>query len=102
MRRYLIHSIHDDRSAVLVDKGFIKSSAWQFFVTTAGMVSTINGAIAGVFAGAVAASLVGSAITLSVIAELFGASVLLLRRYHKQAWAAAERKLTVLFPDAPK
>ena len=48
MRRYLIHSIHDDRSAVLVDKGFIKSSAWQFFVPTAGMVSTINGAIAGV------------------------------------------------------
>jgi len=46
--------------------------------------------------------LVGSAITLSVIAELFGASVLLLRRYHEQAWAAAERKLTVLFPDAPK
>jgi hypothetical protein len=103
-RRYLIHSIHDDRSALLVDKGFIKSSPWQFFVTTAGMVSTINSAIAGVFAGVVTTLAVGLAITLSVIVGLliFGASILLLRRFHEQAWAAAEQKLTVLFPDAPK
>jgi hypothetical protein len=102
LQRYLIHSTHDDRSAVLVDKG-LKSSPWQFFVTTAGMVSTINGAIAGVFAGVVATSVIGLAITLSVIAGLlmFGASIFLLWRRHLQAWAAAERRLTVLFPDAP-
>ncbi|NOJ40015.1 hypothetical protein [Bradyrhizobium australiense] len=101
MQRYLIHSIHDDSSAVRVDKG-LKSSPWQFFVTTAGMVSTINGAIAGVFAGVVATSAIGSAITPSVIVGLltFAASILLLRRYHIQAWVAAEQRLTVRFPDA--
>jgi hypothetical protein len=99
-RRYLIHSIHDDRSAVQVNKAF-ESSHWQFFVTAAGMVSTISSAIAGVFAGVITTSALGLAITPSVIvgALSFGASILLLRRYHLQVWGAAEQKLTVLFPD---
>lgn len=102
MRRYLIHAIHDDRSAVLVHKG-LKSSPWQFFVTTAGMVSTINGAIAGVFAGVVAQSAISLPVFLSVGVGLlvFAVSILLLRRYHLNAWAAAEESLTILFPDAP-
>lgn len=103
MQRYLIHSIHDDRSAVRVDKG-LKPSPWQFFATTAGMVSTIDSAIAGVFAGVIMTSLVGSAVLLGVIVGLltFCVSILLLRRYHLNTWAAAEQKLTVLFPDDPR
>lgn len=102
MQRYLIHSIHDDRSALRADKG-LKPSPWQFFATTAGMVSTISSAIAGVFAGVIMKSVVGSAITFGVIAGLliFGMSIFLLRRYHLNAWAAAEQKLTVAFPEDP-
>ena len=98
-QRYLIHSIHDDRWALSVDKAF-RSSPWQFFATAAGMVSTISSVIAGVFAAIVVRSVIGLGIELSVAAGLvvFGASILWLRRYHEQAWARAERHLTVLFP----
>ncbi|MDX8528930.1 hypothetical protein RFM68_31120 [Mesorhizobium sp. MSK_1335] len=100
---YLIHSTHDDQSAVLVDKA-LESSPWQFFVTAAGLVSAISSAIAGVFSSVVMTSVIGAAIPFSVIMGLliFGVSTLLLRRYHLQAWAAAEEKLVVRFPDAPK
>ncbi|MEI9414238.1 hypothetical protein [Mesorhizobium sp. Cs1321R2N1] len=103
MEYYLIHSTHDDQSAVRVDKG-LRSSPWQFFVTAAGMVSVISSAIAGVFSSVVVTSVIGPAIPLSVIVGLliFGASILLLRRYHLQSWAAAEQKLVVRFPDDSK
>jgi len=99
-QHYLIHSTHDDRSALRVDKGF-ESSPWQFFVTTAGMVGTINGAIAGVFMGVLATFVIGTSIVPSVIVGFlsFAASLLLLRFYHLRAWAAAEQRLTVLFPE---
>lgn len=101
VQRYLIHSIHDDRSALSVDKAF-RSSPWQFFATASGMVGTISSVIAGVFAAIVARSVAGLAIELSVMAGLasFAASMLLLRRYHVRAWEEAEQKLTILFPDA--
>lgn len=100
MQQYLIHSTHDDNSAVLVDKG-LKPSPLQYFMTTAGMVSTISGAIAGVFAGILARSVFGLGMPLAVIsgALVFAASILLLRRYHLRAWAVAEQRLAVRFPD---
>ncbi|MDK1492061.1 hypothetical protein QN219_18645 [Sinorhizobium sp. 7-81] len=103
MQKYLIHSTHDDRSAVLVDKGF-KPSPQQYFMSVSGMVSTINGAIAGVFAGIVATSLFSSGMVLGVISGIcaFATSSLLLRRYHMRAWAAAEHKLPTLFPGSPE
>ncbi|RWC23736.1 MAG: hypothetical protein EOS70_07595 [Mesorhizobium sp.] len=102
MQKYLIHSTRDDRSAVLVDKG-LRPSPLQYFMTTAGMVSTISGAIAGVFAGIVATSVIGSGMVLGVISGIlaFVVSILLLRRYHDRAWAAAEQKLMTHFPGAP-
>ncbi|TIW10963.1 MAG: hypothetical protein E5V70_07865, partial [Mesorhizobium sp.] len=102
MQKYLIHSTHDDRSAVLVDKG-LRPSPLQYFMTTAGMVSTISGAIAGVFAGIVATSVIGSGMVLGVISGIlaFVISILLLRGYHDRAWATAEQKLMTHFPGAP-
>ncbi|WP_246729066.1 hypothetical protein [Rhizobium leguminosarum] len=99
MRKYLIHSTHDDRSAVLVDKG-LRPSPWQFFVTTAGMVSTIDGAIAGVFTGIAVTSLIHAGVAPGVVSgvSVLALSVLLLRRYHVRAWAAAEHRLKTLFP----
>ena len=97
--RYLIHPVHDDRSALSVDKGF-RSSEWQFFATASGMVSTISSVIAGVFTAIVGKSVIGLGIELSVMVGLvsFAASILWLRHYHVQAWAEAEQKLSVLFP----
>jgi hypothetical protein len=66
VRRYLIHSIHDDRSALSVDKAF-RPSRWQFFATASGMVGTISSVIVGVFAAIVARSVAGLAIELSVM-----------------------------------
>ncbi|WPH22602.1 hypothetical protein [Variovorax paradoxus] len=73
----------------------------EHFMTTASMVSTISGAIAGVFAGILARSVFGLGMPLAVIsgALVFVASILLLRRYHLRAWAVAEQRLAVRFPD---
>jgi hypothetical protein len=51
---------------------------------------------AGVLVTSVAGS--GRAPGVVVAILLFASSVFLLRRYHIRAWAAAERKLTTLFP----
>jgi hypothetical protein len=99
MRRYLVHSIHDDRSALLVDKG-LRPFRMQYFMGTSGMVSVIDGAIAGVFAGVVAASAIGvgrgAAATAGLLA--FAATMGLLASYQARAWAAAERRMTARFP----
>jgi hypothetical protein len=102
MERYLVHSIHDDHGALLVDVG-LRPSSWQSFLSTAGMVTVIDGAIAGAFAGVVAKAVVGLTIGLSAILGIlvFAASVLLFRRYHVRAWTAAEQGLVVLFPSPP-
>jgi hypothetical protein len=103
VQKYLVHSTHDDRSAVLLDKG-LKPSPLQYFMSTAGMVSTINAAIAGVFAGVVATAIVGAGMAPGAIVGMlvFAASILFFRHYHIRAWAAAEQRLTVLFPNSPE
>jgi hypothetical protein len=99
MRRYLIHSIHDDYLGMLAELG-LRPSPWQSFMTTAGMVSVIDGAIAGVFTGLVVKAADGltmaAPILLGIVA--FAVSVFLFRRYQVRSWAAAEQRLTVLFP----
>ncbi|MDX3928611.1 MAG: hypothetical protein QHC90_22755 [Shinella sp.] len=64
------------------------------------MVSTINGAIAGVFTGIAATSLIHLGMALGVVSGIlvFAVSILLLRLYHVRAWAAAEQRLMILFP----
>jgi hypothetical protein len=100
MQRYLIHPIHDDETAVLSDKA-LRPSYWQSFMSAAGLVSAIDGAIAGVFMGILAKTIVGlsmvTSIALGVVA--FTASVLLMRLFHVHAWVTAEQRLDVLFPS---
>ncbi|KGM32629.1 hypothetical protein [Inquilinus limosus] len=101
MRRYLIHSTHDDDLALSVDRAF-SPSTWQSFMSTSGMVGTIDSAIAGVFAAVLAKATAGVPVPvaagLAILA--FAASVLLLRRHHVRAWTAAEQALAVRFPSA--
>jgi hypothetical protein len=100
IRRHLVHSIHDDPSALLVERG-LTVSPWQFFMSTAGMVSAINGAIAGVFVGVMATALLGP-MTLGVTTGLpaFAASILLHGRHHARAWNRAEQRLPPRFPES--
>ncbi|MEZ2126250.1 MULTISPECIES: hypothetical protein [unclassified Sinorhizobium] len=101
MERYLVHATHDDDLAVRSDKG-LRPSYWQSFMSTAGMVSMIDGAIAGVFAGIIAKAVSGWPMGFAVVAGIvvFTASTVLLRRYHVRAWKAAESELPVLFPSS--
>jgi hypothetical protein len=100
MRRYLIHSMHDDEEAVLADKA-LRQSRWQSFLSTAGMVGAINSVIGGVFAGVAAKALFGiataPAIMLGTLA--FAISMVLFRRYHTRTWIETERRLPVIFPS---
>jgi hypothetical protein len=98
MRRYIIQSIHDDYMGMLGELG-LRPSPWQSFMTTSGMVSVIDGAIAGAFTGLVVKATSGSivaAILLGIAA--FTVSIFLFWRYQVRAWATAEQRLTVLFP----
>ncbi len=100
MEKYLVHSIHDDGQAVLSDKA-LKQSRWQSFMSTAGLVSVIAGAIAGVFAGVVVKTAAGSGVPVAVVLgiAIFAINVAVMRRYHVRTWRAAERRLPVLFPS---
>jgi hypothetical protein len=95
---YLIHSIHDDDQALLADKA-LKSTHWQSFVSTAGMVSAIDGVIAGVFVGIAARTAFGAAVAVVLGALAFAASVVLMRRYHTKTWMKAQRRIPVRFPS---
>jgi hypothetical protein len=100
MKDYLVHSTHDDYRAVLANKGF-KPSHFQSLVSTAGIVSAVNGTIAGVFTGVAIRTTIGSPINLAVLLGILVSlvSILLLRRYHVRTWADAERTLPTRFPD---
>jgi hypothetical protein len=101
--RYLVHSTHDNQLALLADVGF-RPRPWQSFASTAGMVNVVDGAIAGVFAGVLTKTAIGSTIGLAVVVGVlvFAMSNWCLWRYHMRSWEAAEHKLKVLFPDAPQ
>src|SRR5260370_10694183 len=98
-RRCLIPSIHDDYLGMLGDLG-VNPSRWQSFMTTSGMVSVINGAIAGVFVGLVVRAAGGSTMAAPVVlgGVAFAVSVFFFRRYQIRSWAAADRRLTWLVP----
>jgi membrane protein YdbS with pleckstrin-like domain len=88
-------------AALLSDKA-LKYFRWQSLLSTAGLVSVINGAIAGVFAGITARAFFGAAIGVAVSLGilLFLTSVVLYRRYHVRTWTIAEQRLRVMFPSA--
>lgn len=100
LEKYLIHSTHDDDQAVLTDKA-LAPSHWQSFISAAGLVSVIAGAIAGVFTAIVVKALGGASLGLGVACgiAMFATNILLMRRYHIRLWTDAERRLRVLFPS---
>jgi hypothetical protein len=99
--RYFIYPTSDDPAAWMRDMG-VTRAWWQLFLTTAGMVSIINGVIAGVFAGLlihqfVTGSLLvgfGSGIAVVVLC------VVALTRYQITNRQRASSRLPVLFPAA--
>ena len=100
MEKYLVHSTHDDDQALLSDEA-LTPSRWQSFMSTAGVVSVITGAIAGVFAGIVVRTFIGATVGVAAIVGIVGfiMNVVVLRRYHVRTWTSAEQRLAVLFPS---
>jgi len=52
VKKYFMQSANDDVGGALYNMGIVpNNSAWQHFVTNAGMISVINSILAGVFSG---------------------------------------------------
>lgn len=100
MQRYLVHSTHDSEQAVLFTDVGLRPMRWQSFMSTAGMVNVINAAIAGVFTGVMARTVLGwnEAIDVVLGVLVFAISVVLFSRYQARAWGTAEREMVTLFP----
>lgn len=99
VRSYLMHSPHDDYRGTLDSFG-LRLTAFQSFMTTAGMVNVIS-VIAGVFVGlAIKAtiSLPPWAFTLGGVTGFVG-SVFICWRYEVRAWTRAEQNLAILSPS---
>jgi hypothetical protein len=104
VRRYFIHSAHDDVPGALHNMGIVPSSSeWQHFVTNAGMIAVINSVLAGVFAGLLAG--LASSWPIYVSGGLgiaaFALSVAAHRRYQLNKYKEFEPRLKILFPTAP-
>lgn len=105
IRRYFIHSTHDDVAGALHNMGIVPSaSPWQHMVTNAGMVAVINSVLAGVFAGMLASFAASLPMFLSAGGgvSVFVLSVVAHRRYQLQKYTVFEARLETIFPsDAP-
>ncbi len=103
IRRYFIHSTHDDVTGALKGMGIPSSSNWQHFVTNAGTVAVINSTLAGAFAGMLVRFLtplnlygvIGTGI--AVVA----AAAVAHHRYQMRRYAESEKGLETLFPSEP-
>lgn len=103
MRRYFIHSTHDDVAGALHGMGIVPAP-WQHFVTNAGMVAVINSVLAGVFAGMLSAYV--ASLSMAVLAGIgvavFTVSVVAHRRYQLNRYTVYEARLETLFPSEPR
>jgi hypothetical protein len=99
MRDYLILSDHDDTASMLKEMGQARSG-WQMFMTTAGMVGTVNSVIGGVVVGVIALSLLQTTPPVSVIAGLVAFVVLLGLHmlYQARRWREVDQSIPVMFP----
>lgn len=98
-RDYFLLSTHDDMAGILQNMA-VRSSPWQMFLTTAGMVAVINSVIAGTFAGLLARAAFRLPILVCAGAGIagFGLCLGLLQRYQGKQWRQAEQEPPVLFP----
>jgi hypothetical protein len=100
VKDYLILSTHDDEAG---DHGnmCMPKRWWQLFLTTAGMIATINSILAGAFAGLLVYHFFALPflLCLSVAIVLFLLVLVAHQRYQWRSWRQAERCLKVLFPS---
>jgi hypothetical protein len=97
---YFILSTHDDMLGYLQNLGG-QASIFQQFVSTAGLVSVINGVLAAVFVGLLLFTLFQTSFLVCLVAGgvVFGACVFFAMRYQHRHWATHEQRLKVLFPS---
>jgi hypothetical protein len=96
---YFILSAHDDLAGVFRNMG-IRSSPWQLFLTTAGMIGVINSVVAGVVAGLVASVLGWSiAAALGIGAVVFVLSAMAHYRAERSFLVRGAEQLEVRFPS---
>lgn len=100
LKRYFVHSTHDDMRGMLRDMG-VFDNRLQEFMTTSGMIAAVNSVLAGAFAGLLArfAFTLGVAACAGVGVGLFLFSFLIHGRYQRARWAEFEKNMTILFPS---
>jgi hypothetical protein len=102
--KYFVGSIHDDFASTMAPTLFGRRgglSVWQSFLTVPGAIGTVNGVIAGSFAGVLVQTVVVESLPLSagVGTAVFIASVILQRRHQVARWQEIEDRLPTLFPS---
>jgi hypothetical protein len=102
MQPYFILSSHDDRAETMAQET-MRTSWWQVFLSTAGMIAVIDSVLAGSFVGLLLAvfslPLWASA---SAGVAAFLASVAIMQVYQWGQWMRLGRNLPVLFPSQPR
>ncbi len=102
MQDYFIQSTHDDAAGVFTNMG-IQASRWQLLLTSAGMVSVINGVTAGALAVLIAARIlalpawvgIGSGVAVFLVAV--SAQYRYQSAVHRRSWES----IKPLFPSEP-
>lgn len=102
--KYFVGSVHDDFASTMAPTLFGRPgglSVWQSLLTVPGAIGTVNGVIAGSFAGVLAQAVVAGSLLLGagVGTAVFVASVVLQRRHQVARWQEIEGRLPTLFPS---
>jgi hypothetical protein len=102
--KYFVGSIHDDFASTIAPTLFGRPgriSVWQSLLTVPGAIGTVNGVIAGSFAGVLVQAVVVESLPLGagVGIAVFVASVVLQRRHQVARWQEIEDRLPTLFPS---
>ena len=98
---YFILSSHDDQEGTLGHE-VMRTSWWQVFFNTAGMIAVINSVLAGSFVGLLLAAFTFPLwISTSAGVVAFLLSVTIRQRYQWLQWMRLTRTMPVLFPSQP-
>jgi hypothetical protein len=98
---YFILSSHDDQEGTLGHE-VMRTSWWQVFFNTAGMIAVINSVLAGSFVGLLLAAFTFPLwVSTSAGVVAFLLSVTIHQRYQWLQWMRLARTMPVLFPSQP-
>ncbi|MFL5653492.1 MAG: hypothetical protein ACJ8CB_04850 [Ktedonobacteraceae bacterium] len=99
MQPYFILSSHDDQEGTLGHE-VMRTSWWQVFFNTAGMIAVINSVLAGSFVGLLLAAFAFPLwVSTSAGVVAFLLSVTIHQRYQWLQWMRQGRTMPVLFPS---